>query len=181
MKKSAVVLLLLSCCLVLLGYNFALQRKVAVLWKENRYLVSTEAPVVDSFVRRIDGLDLSNQETSIDFTSRSKPTLLLVFSPACRFCAENWPNWHKLLQSAADANVVFADTSGLADLGYFQKVGISPPIQLVKIGLQTKLASKLNATPTTILLAPGGRVKGAWVGLLSDDDLKTARRELSKN
>jgi hypothetical protein len=89
--------------------------------------------------------------------------------------------WHKLLQSTPGTNVVFADTSGEADLGYLQKVGIYPPFQLVRIGLQTKLAYKLNTTPTTVLLGPGGRVKEAWVGPLNDEDVDTATRGLSKD
>jgi len=143
-----------------LGYNVALQRKLTLLRKENRDLVSSQAPAIGSFVRRVQGHDLSNQEISIDFSSQPKQTLLLVFSPTCRFCAENWPNWQKLLQSAPGANVVFADTSGEADLGYLQKVGISPPVQVVRIGMQTKLSYKLSTTPTTLLLGSGGRSRG---------------------
>lgn len=173
-------MLFLMCC-ILLGYNFALQKKVASLRKENQDLLSNEAPAVDSFVRRVEGRDLSNQELSIDFVSQPKRTLLLVFSPLCRFCTETWPNWHMLLRSAQGANVVFADTSGEADLGYFQKMGVSPPVQVIRIGMQTKVAYNLNATPTTVLLRPGGRVEGAWVGPLSDDDLDAVRHKLTQD
>ena len=180
MRKSLPLILLLMCGL-LLGYNVALQRRVTLLTKENRDLVSSQAPAIGSFIRRVQGHDLSNQEISIDFSSQPKQTLLLVFSPMCRFCAENWPNWQKLLQSAPGANVVFADTSGEADLGYLQKVGISPPVQVVRIGTQTKLSYKLSTTPTTVLLGSGGRVEEAWVGVLSGDELDMARRKLAQN
>jgi hypothetical protein len=79
MRKAAVGVSLIACCLLLLGYNVALQRRVALLTKENRDLVSAQAPAVDSFVRRLDGRDLSNQEISIDLASEPKPTLLLCF------------------------------------------------------------------------------------------------------
>jgi len=180
MKAKWLTLTLIAACVMLLITNIALERRIHLLKTQNGELISLEGPLIDSFVRRIEGHDLSNRATALDLSTQSQQTLLMVLSPMCRYCADNWPYWHELLRSAPGANVVFADTSGDVDLGYFQKVGVSPPLQVVKVGLQTKLAYKLNTTPTTILLGPGGRVKGVWIGLLSSDEVSAIKRKLNE-
>ena len=88
-----------ACCLVLLGINIAL-----VL--QNRQLkaqISLPPPVLElpagTNVPDLKGFDLGGKPIEVDYGKDRRKVLLLVYSPTCGFCAQNWPKWWDVMSS----------------------------------------------------------------------------------
>ncbi len=136
-------------------------RNAAASLKAGEVLEPLELPTLAGEVRR-----LAYDDPSTD-------TILLIFSPECPACRDNFDNWKKV-EAAHDPRrgglfyvstaepektVDFAKNHSLPD-----PVLLSDPSALAKY--------KVDEIPMTILVGPGGVVKKVWVGTLSRDALE---------
>lgn len=100
----------------------------------------------------------------------STPKLvLLLFSPDCSVCEENWRYWDELRNDENSSGAFLpVSTSPNITNGYREKHHIASVI-LLNRSLQESL--NMSATPETILIV-NGVVRRTWFGLLSDDDVR---------
>ncbi len=106
----------------------------------------------------------SGRSVTVRFRDSALPTVLYVFSPACKWCARNMPNL-KALQGSAPGRYRLVGISlhpaGLEQ--YSARHGLDFPIVT---SVDPKFVSRyhLGGTPQTIVVSPAGRVIQSWTG-----------------
>lgn len=167
-RSSLLNAALLVTVLGLLLNNLVLLHRIRNLNEHVAQLAVSRAPAVGSALPWLSGYDLSNHPLRIDCSRESHAILLLAFSRSCKYCAENWPYWHRLLRDLPGVRMVFADLQGDSDLAYFQQ-NTTPAPTVIKLDPEMKLAYNLMASPTTVVIGPKGSVLVSWSGVLDDD------------
>ena len=102
-------------------------------------------------------------------------TILLVYSPACPICEDNWDNWDEIInRSDSGVRIAAIDLSNITRPDYISahKMESIPIIQHVDDS--SMLGYRLRKTPETIVIDPVGAVVGSWIGALD----KKAVREI---
>lgn len=123
-------------------------------------------------VPRLHGKTAAGDEMTISYGVDKRKTLLLIFSPGCGFCAENMPNWKRIVSSVDsrafrivavsivnDGAAQYLKTNGLVNI---------PAITDLDPGARAKYG--MNITPETILIGSDGNIEKVWAGLFQDDD-----------
>ena len=118
------------------------------------------------------GTDRDGGDIVVDLTTEDQPVLLLVFSPFCPACDQNWPNWRTLLaaQQASGGRVVPVDITGLAQDDYLRRNGIDRIPIVVDVTPETNMAYRFRFTPQTLILHEGELI-GGWTGVLTEENL----------
>jgi peroxiredoxin len=118
------------------------------------------------------GYDVEGKPLTIGYGEDPRKTLLLVFSPQCRACKENMPNWQAILkQIDRDAyRVVAASVRTEETRKYLQQYGISDLPAIADVDLKVKAAYNMSVAPQTILISPNGVAERVWIGRFNDDD-----------
>ena len=171
----------LTLSVILIASNLLLQRENARLRLHNENLSSADGPVIGSHISSLEGDDLSKHKIKLDLKHQSNPTLLLVFSPTCRYCKANLPTWLHILQNAPSVNTVYVDLAGTANQAYFSQSKLPSrgiPIHLVP---EESILHNLKVTPTTVVLDRNGIVKGSWAGVLSPSQQNQLESLLGKS
>lgn len=101
------------------------------------------------------GVDLAGKRLVLDVGSLKEPRLMLVFSPTCPVCDDNWPQWSRIMQAVASEKVVAVDLSGRSDAEYFKRHGIIDAMHLAKVDPQSIIDYRFRFTPQTIVLKEG--------------------------
>ena len=81
-------IILLASNIFLILKNFQLQKRV----EESKLFVTEEGYRFSNF--KFNGLD-GHQEI-VNFSDQRLKTLLLVFSPSCNYCVQQYPSWKEL-------------------------------------------------------------------------------------
>jgi hypothetical protein len=101
----------------------------------------------------------------------SRRFLLMVFRQDCRYCAENWHSWDRILaDKARRGGVIFYSTDDEVSGAYQAKhpsVGSFLTVLGASPGATATLG--LDATPQTVLVDHGNVVRN-WPGVLSSKD-----------
>lgn len=104
------------------------------------------------------------------------PTLLLVVSAECPYCAENMPRWARLLEAldrepSANLDVIALSTSGSEETAaYLAEHGIAPA-RVLLIDRRELAGLGLRGVPGTVAVTPGSPTLRSWAGVLSDKDV----------
>lgn len=104
-------------------------------------------------------------------------TILLVYSPACPICEDNWDNWDEIInRSDSGVRIAAVDLSNITRPDYISahKMERMPIIQ--HLDAASMLDYRLRKTPETIVIDPVGAVVGSWIGAL---DRKAVREILA--
>lgn len=117
------------------------------------------------------GVDLTGRALIEDFSRGRDTRLLFVFSAVCPYSKKNWPNWTHIISKKPKVEVVYADTTGLSTADFFRQLGVLVPSNVIKTNMLFNQAFNLRATPTTVLLGPGGKVRRVFVGTLDDENM----------
>lgn len=122
----------------------------------------------------LEGRDLTGARLEAAYGNDSEQrTLLLVFTPACPFCAENWPNWSRVLASARreHTRIIAVDPSGTVTTDYVRAHGLTDIPLVVSLDYRSGLGYKLRTVPTTMLIGPEGHVERIWRGVLDPESV----------
>ncbi len=166
-------ILLATCCLMLLAFNF-------VLVQQNRNLKAriTEPPpgmevLSGSHVPALNGIDVEGKRLAINYGSAQPKALLFVFSPTCGFCNDNWPKWWRLFSSLDRTAVrpVGVDVSSSATSFYVNDHQMAGIPVLTQVDPKAVVDYHLRLTPQTILVDGSGRVEKVWSGVLDDSNV----------
>lgn len=162
-----------ACCVLLLILDVALLR-------QNRQLkAQLSAPPAGLEVQAgievpdLKGFDAAGMPLTVRYGQDSRKVLLLVFSPACKFCAENWPRWEALLAGFDRQAVrpVGVDISSTASQAFLREHRMSELPVFLQLQPQAIVKYRLQITPQTILVDGKGRVEKVWSGVLDDSSL----------
>jgi peroxiredoxin len=166
-----------ACCVVLLGVNIALVR-------QNRQLkaqLSQPPPALElatgTQMPDMRGFDPDGKPVEVLYGKDPRKVLVLVFSPTCPFCEQNWPKWEQVISSldrsaVRPVGVDVTSTSKAPFLSQHQLTGL--PV-FEKVEPKAMMNYHFQLTPQTILLDPDGKVEKVWTGVMTDSavaDLK---------
>jgi hypothetical protein len=159
---------------VIAGWNMRklrLHDNALALASTERNLSSSAHRLDVKTINAIKGISLAGNPIEYNFSNRDDNALLLIFSPVCPFCKLNFQNWRSILSSTPTRKVTWIDITNTATKDYFDKNGISPDVQVIRVTPEEAERLGLAATPTTILLSPHGGVKANIRGQLTKTDV----------
>jgi peroxiredoxin len=129
----------------------------------------------------LEGIDGDGNRQSVSYGQGSRKTVLLVFSPRCRACKENMPNWKAIINGLDRQSFRLAAVSlqsgGVKE--YANQYGINQVPILTEIDPKYRVAYNLGLTPQTILINSDGKAEKVWTGLLQGEDKKDIERALN--
>jgi hypothetical protein len=118
-------------------------------------------------VPTLKGKFLDGRDAALTYGVDRRYTILLVYSPACQICEDNWDNWDEII-NRGDASIQIAaiDLSNMTRPDYISahNMGRMPIIQ--HLDPASMLDYRLRRTPETIVIDPSGAVVGSWIGAL---------------
>lgn len=162
---------LFACCALLLGVNVA-------LFHQNRSLkAQLAAPPpgmevnIGARVPDLKGYDVSGKPLAVSYGQDGRKVLLLVFSPACAFCTENWPKWQAMLAALDPGAVrpVGVDVTATSTPAFLSEHQVTRIPVMVQVDPAARIQYRLQLTPQTILVDHAGKIEKVWSGVLSDD------------
>lgn len=165
------LLLLLSVLLnVLLAWQVnKLKHDLIYIKSEMQLLVGTSVPIIEA-------KDIDDHPAKISYNDGTKPTVLYIFTPDCKWCNRNLLNLKALATQARDNyHIVGLSLSGNKLRDYAARKDLKIPIYY-GAPLEITSAYKLGGTPQTIVISPEGRVLKNWTGAYTGD----VQREIEK-
>ncbi|RMH17378.1 MAG: hypothetical protein D6696_15915 [Acidobacteria bacterium] len=184
MSKMNGVLIALS--LIVASVSFALAL-------ENRSLRTKLADAIDEAkktyilepgmtVAPLRGRDIYSTKVEYPYGKDAGTTLVLVFSPTCGVCDDNWPKWRRLIENAPNRGVriIAIDLSSSADPSYLEKQGLVPGIPVIgELDPALIVSYRLRLVPETLLVDESGTVQRVWLGELDEAAVAEIERVMS--
>jgi thiol-disulfide isomerase/thioredoxin len=168
---AKIIFLLGALCGVLLcsnGYLLYVNHDLAEIHRldEARQLPTIGSPMTPIAVRRAS--DLAESGRRLVYAPTNHAHLLLVMSPDCPYCKQNWPMWDALVRKRpSNVDVTYFDVTGKFDGTVSTQHGIEND-QLITAPLDAAIEARIVGTPTTVLIASDGTVKRVWQGPLDE-------------
>lgn len=122
----------------------------------------------------IPAMSIGGQLVDLTIQGRERSLILLVLSTSCRYCEQNMPAWHRLVQEVRslgpDAPELVALSVSTADetQAYLQDHGIDVPVLLIDPTVLTLLG--LTGYPSTLTVERTTRSMATWSGVLEEGD-----------
>ncbi|MGZ4845666.1 MAG: TlpA family protein disulfide reductase [Candidatus Angelobacter sp.] len=162
-----------ACCIVLLGTNVALIRQNQQLKTQLSQPPPTFEAVRGTQMPDLRGFDVAGKPLELVYGQDQRKVLVLVFSPTCAFCDENWPKWAQAIPSLNREAVrpVAVDVTATANPAFLSQHQIPGMPVFVQVDPRAMLSYRFHLTPQTILLDREGKVERVWTGVLSQSDL----------
>jgi hypothetical protein len=183
MSSRTANIVLTFACLSLLVANVVLQLHDRKLNSKIDFLTSSQGPVAGDSISGVFGTDLENRAVVVDYANSTRPSLLLVFSPLCRYSKSNMPRWKQLQMALPKLDIVFADATRHElplTTQFFSDAGMDLPSRVLKIADIVKVENRLELTPTTLVIGPKGVITGSYLGVLDEGDVKAIVRSVAK-
>jgi peroxiredoxin len=172
-----------ACCVVLLAANIALihqnsQLKARLALPPPQMEASQGAQVPD-----LKGFDPDGKPVEVLYGRDSRKVLVLVFSPTCPFCDQNWPKWQQVISSLDRSAVrpVLVDVTSTTTAGFVSQHQLSSLPIILKADPQATVNYRFQLTPQTILVGSGGKVEKVWTGVLNDSALAEIKQLVGTN
>lgn len=170
-----------ACCVVLLAANIALIRQNQQLKAQ----LALPPPVLEAAAGAqmpdLHGVDLQGKSVEVLYGKDSRKVLVLVFSPTCPFCDQNWPKWQQVISSLDRLAVrpVLVDVTSTTTAGFVSQHQLSSLPVILKADPRATLDYRFHLTPQTILVDPNGKVEKVWTGVLNDSSLADLKQHLA--
>jgi hypothetical protein len=166
------------CCLLLLAANIALihqnsQLKARLAAPPPQLEAAQGAQMPD-----LRGFDLAGKPLEILYGKDPRKVLVLVYSPTCAFCKQNWPKWQAMITSLDPSAVrtVAVDVTSSSSEIFIQQHQLAGLPVFQKVDPQATVDYRFQLTPQTILVDPTGKVEKVWTGVLNDSTLSEIKR-----
>jgi peroxiredoxin len=170
-----------GCCVLLLALNIALVFQN----RELKSRLSMPPPVLQatagSQMPDLKGFDPDGKPVEVRYGTDPRQVLVLVFSPTCPFCEQNWPKWTAVIKSLDGSLVrpVGVDvTSTTTDIFDSQHAMGEMPV-IAEVDPVARVDYRFQLTPQTILLDATGKVEKVWSGVLNDAAVAELKQRLS--
>lgn len=144
---------------------------------------SPEPLQIGEKVQAFSGTGLDNQPIKINYTKSAKKRLFFYFTPSCKYCHQQFPDWKELLARAdSERFEIFGLVSDklkrdeIEDyLRLFDCNLISnTPLPVIFAPTEMLDAYRLVSTPTTLLISPEGNVEKILIGKWNDEEKNIA-------
>jgi hypothetical protein len=159
-----------ACCVVLLAANIALLRQNRQLKAQISLPPPSLEAAVGAQVIDLKGFDPAGKPVEVLYGQDPRKVLVLVFSPTCPFCDQNWPKWGQVI-SSLDRSVVRpvgVDVTSTATPPFISQHQLSGLPVFVKLDPRAMVNYRFQLTPQTILVDRFGKVEKVWTGVLND-------------
>lgn len=172
-----------GCCLLLLCANVALIRQNSQL----KARLALPPPALEASagaqVPDLRGVDPEGKPVEVLYGKDSRKVLVLVFSPTCPFCDQNWPGWQRVISSLDRSAVrpVAVDVTSATTAGFVLQHQLAGMPVLLKVDPRATLDYRFQLTPQTILVDPAGKVEKVWTGVLNDSSLAELQQRVGVN
>jgi hypothetical protein len=165
------------CCLLLLAANIALIRQNSQLKARLAAPPQLEA-AQGAQMPDLRGFDLAGKPLEILYGKDPRKVLVLVYSPTCAFCKQNWPKWQAMITSLDPSAVrtVAVDVTSSSSEIFIQQHQLAGLPVFQKVDPQATVDYRFQLTPQTILVDPTGKVEKVWTGVLNDSTLSEIKR-----
>jgi hypothetical protein len=167
-----------GCCLLLLAANIALihqnsQLKARLAAPPPQLEAAQGAQMPD-----LRGFDLAGKPLEVLYGKDPRKVLVLVYSPTCAFCKQNWPKWQAMITSLDPSAVrtVAVDVTSSSSEIFIQQHQLAGLPVFQKVDPQATVDYRFQLTPQTILVDPTGKVEKVWTGVLNDSTLSEIKR-----
>jgi hypothetical protein len=162
-----------GCCLLLLVANIALIRQN----RELKARLALPPPQLEAThgaqMPDLRGFDPTGKPVEVLYGKDPRKVLVLVYSPTCAFCDQNWSKWQAMITSldpSAVRTVAVDVTSNSSELFIQQHQLVGLPV-FQKVDPQATVNYRFQLTPQTILVDSTGKVEKVWTGVLNDSAL----------
>lgn len=170
-----------ACCVVLLTANIALIHQNSQLKAQ----LSLPPPVMEATagtqVPDLKGVDLEGKPVEVLYGKDSRKVLVMVFSPTCPFCDQNWPKWQNVISSLDRSTVrpVLVDVTSTTTEGFVSQHQLTSLPVILKADPRATMDYRMHLTPQTILVGPNGKVEKVWTGVLNDSSMADLKQHLA--
>jgi peroxiredoxin len=126
------------------------------------------------------GTDLEGKPVEVLYGKDSRKVLVLVFSPTCPFCDQNWPKWQQVISSLDRSAIrpVLVDVTSTTTASFVSQHQLASLPVILKADPRDTLDYRLHLTPQTILVDPNGKVEKVWTGVLNDSSLADLKQRM---
>jgi hypothetical protein len=172
-----------GCCLLLLAANIALIRQN----KDLKARVALAPPSLEAAAGAqmpdLRGFDQAGKPVEVAYGKDQRKVLVMVFSPTCGFCDQNWPKWQQVISSldSSAARPVLVDVTATTNATFISQHQLTSLPVVVQVDPQAVVNYRFHLTPQTILLDHTGRVEKVWTGVLNDSALAELKQRLGAN
>lgn len=172
-----------GCCLLLLAANIALVHQNGQL----KDRLALPPPVMEATIGAqmpdLRGFDVAGQPLEVLYGNDSRKVLVLVFSPTCAFCDQNWPKWEQVIGSLDRSAVrpVAVDVTSTTTAPFLAQHQLGGLQVFVRVDPHATVNYRFQLTPQTILLDHAGKVEKVWTGVLNDSALSDLKHRLGEN
>jgi peroxiredoxin len=171
------------CCVVLLALNIALIHQNSQLKAQ----LSQPPPALElttgTQMPDLKGFDPEGKSVEVDYGKDPRKVLVLVFSPTCPFCEQNWPKWDQVI-SSLDRSVVRpvgVDVTSTSQAPFLSQHHLTRLPVFEKVEPHVMLNYRFQLTPQTILLDPAGKVEKVWTGVMTDSAVVDLKQRTAAN
>jgi len=172
-----------ACCVVLLAANIALLHQN----KQLKAQLSQPSPALEvaagTQLPDLRGFDPDGKPVEVAYGKDPRKVLVLVFSPTCPFCEQNWPKWEQVI-SSLDRSVVRpvgVDVTSTAKEPFLSQHQLTGLPVLEKVEPNVTMNYHFQLTPQTILLNPAGKVEKVWTGVMTDSSVSDLKQRVGGN
>jgi peroxiredoxin len=168
------------CCVALLAANIALIRQNSQLKSQ----LSLPPPALEAApgaqMPDLRGFDPTGKPVEVLYGKDTRKVLVLVFSPTCAFCDQNWPRWQQIISSLDHSAVrpVAVDVTSTASTEFVSQHHLTELPVLLRVDPRAIVNYRLQLTPQTILVDHDGKVEKVWTGVLNDSSLAELKQRL---
>ncbi|MGE5322127.1 MAG: peroxiredoxin family protein [Actinomycetota bacterium] len=170
-----------GCCVLLLGLNIALVYQN----RELKSRLSVPPPVLQATAGTrmpdLKGFDPDGNPVAVRYGSDPRQVLVLVFSPTCPFCEQNWPRWAEVIKSLDRSRVrpVGVDLTSTTTDSFASEHAMGEMPVIAKVDPLARVDYRFQLTPQTILLDGSGKVEKVWTGVLNSAAVAELKQRLS--
>lgn len=169
-----------ACCIVLLAANIALIHQNNQLKAQLALPSPTLEAAAGAQMPDLKGFDPEGKPVEVDYGKDPRKVLVLVFSPTCPFCDQNWPTWEQVI-SSLDRSVVrpvAVDITSTAKAPFFSQHQLTELPILEKVDPRVMVNYRFQLTPQTILVDHMGKVEKVWSGVLNNSAVADLKQRL---
>jgi len=172
-----------ACCAVLLAANIALIHQNSQLKAQ----LSLPPPLMEAAagaqVPDLRGVDVEGKPVEVLYGKDSRKVLVMVFSPTCPFCDQNWPKWQQVISSLDPSAIrpVLVDVTSTTTAGFISQHQLSSLPVILKADPRDTMDYRMHLTPQTILVDPNGKVEKVWTGVMTDSAVADLKQRTGGN
>ena len=137
--------------------------------------------IVGAAVQSLQATDLEGKPINVALSHVTKPTVLYVLNPRCRWCMRNIDNIKSLAQSAGNRYRFLGlslDDGGLKEYVHAHDLGF-PIYAIPSYNIAPRLS--FSGTPEMLVLSDEGKVLNVWLGALTGEDLNNVNKYFGVN